>query len=320
MKNITTHIQETLNTLYPPEEIRYIVRLILSRVCGLSYNQQILCKDKQISEKEKVEILTIVNRLKKMEPLQYILGETEFYSLPMKVNPSVLIPRPETEELVDIIIKSTNTVIGVSEATNQTHSNKTLFSSSCKPLKILDIGTGSGCIPIALAKHIPDATVVAIDISDAALQTAKENATLNNVNVRFIEADILNISESSKIITGNFDIIVSNPPYVTEKEKDAMCENVIAYEPHRALFVPDEDPILFYKAIADFAKLKLAPEGKLFIEINANYGTEICKALQEKGFTRTEMIRDLSGKNRFITAMSCVLLSIAHCVLPIFNF
>ena len=282
MKNITTHIQETLSTLYPPEEIRYIVRLILSHVCGLSYNQQILCKDKQISEKEKAEILAIVNRLKKMEPLQYILCETEFYSLPIKVNPSVLIPRPETEELVDMIIK---------------------YSKPLRKLKILDIGTGSGCIPIALAKHIPDATVTAIDISDAALLTAKENATLNNVDIHFIQADILNTSRSSEIIPGNFDIIVSNPPYVTEKEKDAMRENVIAYEPHRALFVPDEDPILFYKAIADFSLLKLATGGMIYFEINANYDITISEMLREKGFANIKIISDLSGKNRFISAI-----------------
>ena len=282
MKNITTHIQETLSTLYPPEEIRYIVRLIFSHVCGLSYNQQILCKDKQISEKEKGEILAIVNRLKNMEPLQYILGETEFYSLTLKVNPSVLIPRPETEELVDMIIK---------------------HSKPFRKLKILDIGTGSGCIPIAIAKHIPDTSVTAIDISDSALQTAKENASLNNVEIRFIQADILNISKASEIIPGNFDIIVSNPPYVTEKEKGAMCENVMAYEPHCALFVPNEDPIMFYKAIADFSLLKLATGGTIYFEINANYSIAVSEMLRKKGFANIKIISDLSGKNRFISAI-----------------
>ena len=286
MKTTTTYIRESLDTLYPPEEISCFARLIFSHVCGLSHNQQILCKDKQIPEKEKEEIHAIINRLKKMEPLQYIFGETEFYSLPMKVNPSVLIPRPETEELVDMIIK------------------KSITPSPIGKLNILDIGTGSGCIPIALAKHTPDAMVTAIDISEEALQTAKENAVLNNVDVCFIQTDILNTNEAAKIILCDLDIIVSNPPYVTEKEKGAMCENVIAYEPHCALFVPEDDPLLFYKAIADFAMLKLAPGGMLFLEINANHGTEICEMLQEKGFTQTELLRDLSGKNRFITAMS----------------
>ena len=308
MKNITTHIQETLNTLYPPEEIRCIVRLILSHVCGLSYNQQILCKDKQISEKEKVEILAIVNRLKNMEPLQYILGETEFYSLPIKVNPSVLIPRPETEELVDMIIKASNSIIARREATKLPHNDEIVFLTTDKSLKIIDIGTGSGCIPIALAKHIPDATITAIDISDAALRTANENATLNNVNVRFIQADILNSYKISGSFFDDFDIIVSNPPYVTEKEKDAISENVIAYEPHCALFVPDEDPILFYKAIADFALLKLASGGMIYLEINANYDIAISNMLHEKGFAKIEIISDLSGKNRFISAIRSVLL------------
>ena len=292
MKTTTSYIRETLYTLYPPEEIHSITRLILSHVCGLSYNQQILCKDKQIPEKEKEEIHAITDRLKKMEPLQYIFGETEFYSLPIKVNPSVLIPRPETEELVDMIIKSS--------------------TPPHRKQNILDIGTGSGCIPITLAKHIPDAAVTAIDISEAALQTAKENAVLNNVDICFIHADILNTSEAAELIPGNFDIIASNPPYVTDKEKDAMCENVVAYEPHCALFVPDDDPLLFYTAIADFALSKLAPGGLIYFEINANYGSEICKMLQEKGFTQTELIQDLSGKNRFITAMSSVLLFIAN--------
>ena len=295
MKNISTYIQETLTTLYPPEEIRGIIRLILSHVCGLSYNQQILCKDKQISEKEKVEINTIVNRLKKMEPLQYILGETEFYSLPIKVNPSVLIPRPETEELVDMILKT------VMRNHNMTQKPFPRIKT-CQPLRILDIGTGSGCIAISLAKHITDADVIAVDISEDALKTAKMNALLNNIDISFIHVDILNIPTSSELNSGYFDIIVSNPPYITNIEKNMMSENVIDYEPHCALFVPDDAPLLFYDAIAGFALKKLSSEGMLYFEINANYDIEINEMLHDKGFFHTEIIRDLSGKNRFISA------------------
>ena len=306
MKDITTHIQKTLDTLYPTEEIKSFSRLILSHICGLSYSQQILHKDKQICEKEKNEIYSIVNRLKEMEPLQYILGETEFYSLPMKVNPSVLIPRPETEELVDIIIKTALQKNSLSKIRNTGTFIKQDEISPANvlnrpPLRILDIGSGSGCIAISLAKHIPDSIVTAIDISDTALQTAEENARLNNVNIRFIHVDILNITKATEITTGDFDIIVSNPPYVTNKEKDLMNENVINYEPHRALFVPDDNPLLFYDAIADFALKKLSPEGMLYFEINANYDMETNEMLHKKGFASTEVISDLSGKNRFIS-------------------
>ena len=293
MKSITTHIKETLGLLYPPEEVRCFVRLILSHVCGLSYNQQILCKDKQIPEKEKEEIYTIICRLKKMEPIQYILGETEFYSLPIKVNPSVLIPRPETEELVDIIVKN------VMSAYNNKMSERV---ENRQPIQILDIGTGSGCIAIALAKHIPDAVVTAIDISGTTLQTAKENALLNNVDICFLKVDILNTSNANELINGSFDIVVSNPPYIKDEEKRFMNANVIDYEPHQALFVPDEDPLLFYKAIAEFAKQKLTPEGIIYFEINPSCDMMIIEMLSEKGFVYSEIINDLSGKNRFISA------------------
>ena len=283
MKDITTHIQKTLNKLYPPEEINCFSRLILSHVCGLSYNQQILCKDKQICEKEKDEIYAIINRLENMEPLQYILGETEFYSLPIKVNPSVLIPRPETEELVDMIIK-------------------TAARESFPSLRILDVGTGSGCIAIALAKHIPDAIVTAIDISDTALQTAKENVILNCVDVNFLKADILNTSEAMELMPDNFDIIVSNPPYIKYEEKSLMSANVVDYEPHQALFVPNDDPLLFYEAIADLALQKLTPRGMIYFEINATCDIMTHEMLHERGFSSIEIICDLSGKNRFISA------------------
>ena len=291
MKDITKHIQKTLYTIYPPEEINCFVRLILSHVCGLSYNQQILCKDNQICENEKDEIFSIVSRLKKMEPLQYILGETEFYSLPMKVNRDVLIPRPETEELVDIIIKKVLHKNSLSQ----------IHDTNRPTLRILDIGTGSGCIAIALAKHIPNAVVTAIDLSEAALQTAKDNALLNNVNIRFIRANILNVSMTTELITGDFDIIAGNPPYVTIKEKDMMNENVLNYEPHNALFVPDDNPLLFFDAIANFALRKLTSGGMIYLEINPKYDTDTNEMLHNKGFTDTDVIRDLSGKNRFIS-------------------
>ncbi|MDR0575409.1 MAG: peptide chain release factor N(5)-glutamine methyltransferase [Tannerella sp.] len=285
MKQSATYIQEKLNALYLPGEIRSFIRLILSNVCGLSYNQQILCKDKQISVNEKREICQIVDRLGKMEPLQYILGETEFCSLPLKVNPSVLIPRPETEELTDMIIKSPFV---------RSYSKQS-------PLRILDIGTGSGCIAIALAKYIPHAAITATDISDMALQTAKDNARLNDTDIRFIQADILNTAKAAELISGNFDIIVSNPPYIKEEERIAMDANVLDYEPHLALFVPNNTPLLFYNAITDFALQKLTPEGMIYFEINAQCDVITNDMLHKKGFTQTDVICDLSGKKRFIS-------------------
>ncbi|MDR1382163.1 MAG: peptide chain release factor N(5)-glutamine methyltransferase [Tannerella sp.] len=287
MKDTTAYIKHTLADIYPPEETRCFIRLIFSHVCGLSHHQQILCKDKQISENEKKRIYAIAERLKKQEPVQYILGETEFYSFPLKVNPSVLIPRPETEELVDLIIKSA-------------------AAAKCCPddsrTGILDVGTGSGCIAIALAGRMPRAEVTATDISEAALQTARMNARMNKTCIRFLQSDILDTRSAVSLVTGDFDVIVSNPPYVKNSERRAMSSNVLDYEPHGALFVPDDDPLLFYRAIAVFAREKLAAGGAVYFEINPACNTLITGMLHREGFADTEIIRDLSGKNRFVTA------------------
>jgi release factor glutamine methyltransferase len=283
MEDMTAYIKKTLADIYPPEEIRGFIRLIYLTICSLSCNQQILCKDKQIPENEKKQIHAIIERLKKQEPIQYILGETEFYSFPIKVNPSVLIPRPETEELVDLIIKSSFV---------KRHPDDSR-------IKILDIGTGSGCIAIALARHIPHADITATDISESALQTARTNARLNNADIRFLQSDIL---DADSLIAGNFDIIVSNPPYIKNSERRAMDSNVLDHEPHGALFVPDENPLLFYKAIAVFARSKLVPGGVIYFEINPECDTLLTEMLHREGFTDTEIIRDLSGKNRFAIA------------------
>jgi len=233
-----------------------------------------------------------------MEPLQYILGETEFYSIPLKVNPSVLIPRPETEELVDLIIKSD---FVKSHRHGHDTGNFSSAQSSPSPFRILDIGTGSGCIAIALAKHIPFAAVTAIDVSDEALFTAKNNAQLNHVPIRFVQADILCTEKTMALFPEHFDLIVSNPPYITTDEKDSLSANVLDYEPHVALFTPDDAPLLFYDAITDFSLQKSAPSGMIFFEINPLCDSAVNDLLQKKGFTQTNIISDLSGKNRFIS-------------------
>ncbi|MCL4140592.1 UNVERIFIED_CONTAM: hypothetical protein GTU68_019375 [Idotea baltica] len=218
----------------------------------------------------------IINRLQKEEPIQYILGNTAFYGLPFLVNENTLIPRPETEELVEWVLKEDE-----------------------KSLKILDIGTGSGCIPISLAKNLKNASISAIDISTEALEVAKQNAALNNVAIHFIEMDIL---KTTSLNVKNFDIIVSNPPYVRELEKVEIKNNVLQNEPHLALFVDDENPLLFYKKIADLAKQHLSKNGLLFFEINQYLGKETVEMLHQKGFQSLELKKDLFGNDRMIKA------------------
>lgn len=299
MKHISSYIHQQLQTRFPPEEIRCFERLILTAICGMTYERQICCKDTQIPQNKKKRIYTIIERLKKMEPLQYILGETVFYSIPLKVNPSVLIPRPETEELVDTIIKSDFVKSFHPAADNRTFSQ---LHDTSAPIRILDIGTGSGCIAIALSRHIPNAYVTAIDISLKAIHTAQKNAQLNQTPIKFIQTDILNTQKSAQQLPEYFDLIVSNPPYIKAEEKPSLSANVINYEPHIALFAPADDPLLYYKAIADYAQQKLAPTGMLYLEINPLCDLSITDMLYKKGFTHTTLTRDLSGKNRFIAS------------------
>lgn len=223
----------------------------------------------------------ILDELKTGKPIQYILGHTEFYGLTFKVNPSVLIPRPETEELVEWVISSVGSwrlAVG----------------------NLLDIGTGSGCIAISLKKNLPEVHVSAIDISPEALKTAKENAELNDVHVDFIHANILN--EKFDIENSKFEIIISNPPYITLDDKKQMHTNVTDFEPHTALFVPENDPLIFYSAIADFALKNLEKGGLLFFETNENYGEQIVELLTNKSFKNIELRKDMSGRDRMIVA------------------
>jgi release factor glutamine methyltransferase len=225
-----------------------------------------------------------ITRLKTYEPIQYIIGETEFYGLPFKVNSNTLIPRPETEELVELIIN-----------------NEKLKTS--QPLTILDIGTGTGCIAIALAKHISNAKVFAVDVSDDALKVAKENAILNGVTIEFIKADILNKdSWNLEFEDLEFDIIVSNPPYVRQLEKAEMKANVLEHEPHLALFVDDSNPLQFYRAIAEFASEKLQPDGHLYFEINQYLSDEMHQLLEQYDFKNIELLTDIFGNHRMMKA------------------
>ena len=271
-----------LKEFYPKTEILSFYFLLIEYHFGLKKVDISLSPEKELTARESELIFSALHRLKKEEPIQYIIGETAFYGLTFKVDQNVLIPRPETEELVDWIIKNSNENQG---------------------LRILDIGTGSGCIAISLAKQLPDAEVYALDISKKALQVALYNAKLNKVSIQFIEQDILKTNVTLKGADNlQFDIIVSNPPYVRASEKAAIKKNVLDFEPHSALFVDDTNPILFYEAIVMFAKKKLRKEGRLFFEINQYLSNEITQMLNKYGFTQIEPRKDLYGNDRMIKA------------------
>ncbi len=276
-ENPAEYIRNQLNETFSLGEIRTFTRLILEEVCNLSFSEIASCKFNDLSDNKKQNIISIVKRLQNNEPIQYILGNTEFYGLTLKVTSSVLIPRPETEELVEWILLETT----------QPNPN------------ILDIGTGSGCIAITLAKKIDNATVEAWDVSREALNVAKENATINHVTVNFLEVDALKPLQENQ----RFDIIVSNPPYIREMERKTMSSNVLDYEPQLALFVPDNKALIFYNRIADIALQQLNSDGWLYFEINHAKGAEVVQLLKEKGFVNVELKKDISKNDRMVRAM-----------------
>ncbi|GHV58343.1 release factor glutamine methyltransferase [Bacteroidia bacterium] len=280
MQQSLQYIQEQLQGLYPDSEIRTLCYRILESVCRADRQTLLRGKGKQLSANDRIEIRKITEELKKYRPLQYILGETEFFGLPFRVNEQVLIPRPETEELVEWVLTAAQHMV---------------YGTRCR---ILDIGTGSGCIAVALAKHLPEAEIYALDISGKALEIAKQNAYLNKVNVRFFLHDIFS---SSPFPISFFDIIVSNPPYIRPSEKQAMSPNVLTYEPHQALFVPEAQPLLFYERIADFGHTCLNPAGRLFFETNALFGQAVVEMLQQKEYQEVKLMRDIAGKERMVT-------------------
>ena len=290
MEKSTEYIRQSLSNLYTMREIKHLATRILQHITQFSTANILTNKYTILSDTQYEKVKMIVERLKKKEPLEYIIGECEFFSLPFEVNPYTLIPRPETEELVDWIIADVGAYC-IRPSINEGVCNT--------PLRILDIGTGSGCIAVSLAKKLKNSVVTAFDISTEALETAKKNAEKNNVTVDFRKEDILIVDAE---ITDEFDVIVSNPPYVCEKEKAEMEDNVLQYEPHLALFVSGDDPLLFYRAIALFATTHLKPGGSLYLEINRAFGNETCKMLDEMEFFNIELRKDLSGNDRMIKA------------------
>lgn len=276
MQDIIQHIRKSLSEFYPESEISGFTRLLIENVTKLPIPALLSDKSKKITGEELLKIDKIIERLQKFEPIQYILGETEFYGLPYLVNQNVLIPRPETEELVELII-------------NENKSDS---------LRILDIGTGSGCIAISLKRYLPKSIIEGWDISTRALEVAKLNSINNSADIAFRQVDILSDYPGKM----SFDIIVSNPPYVLDSEKSDMHTNVLDYEPHTALFVSDSDPLLFYNRIADVATQLLADGGKLYFEINRMKGQETCQMLESKNFSNIQLIKDISGNDRIVKA------------------
>lgn len=270
---------QSLSSLYPPNEIESLFRWTISHVLGIPFSHTIAYKDIKITNTQEIDIKTIVKKLQQTQPIQYIFGETEFFGLSFHVNSDVLIPRPETEELVEWILAD--------------HKQE----SASK--RILDIGTGSGCIAISLAKNIPTSCVTALDVSHNAIEVAKRNAHNHELTIQFIEKDILHLKNGD--LNEQFDVIVSNPPYVCENEKSTINNHVLLHEPHLALFVPNDNPLQFYEAIALFAHTNLAINGAIYVEINYLFGKETQQLFHQYGFS-THLKKDIAGKDRMIKA------------------
>ncbi len=271
----TITMRNALADIYPEGEVKAFIRIIFEEWMHYSTVDTIMRADSVLPDFVVQKIIDAIARLKTHEPIQHIVGVEHFHGHRFKVNEHTLIPRPETEQLVDMII-----------------------AENPQPdLRVLDIGTGSGCIAISLARALRFAEVSAIDISPDALSVAKENAANLKAKINFIHADILNDN-----IDNQYDIIVSNPPYICNREKSQMEENVLNYEPHTALFVPDNDPLLFYRAIAQKAANSFVDEGRIYLEINAEYGNETADLLRSLNFDNVVITRDFYGRNRFVSA------------------
>ncbi|MBL7832915.1 MAG: peptide chain release factor N(5)-glutamine methyltransferase [Cyclobacteriaceae bacterium] len=276
-KDLFRDLRKRITLVQEASETESILHRVLEEVSGITRSDIISQKAVSLTAQEISALDSIIDRINTSEPVQYILGKADFFGREFLVNTSVLIPRPETELLVEEVL---------------THASNTSG-------KILDIGTGSGCIAVTLSRELPKADVYAFDISEEALQTARSNAARLNANVTFQQVDIL----KDEITLRDLDCIVSNPPYVAVSERDSMHDNVLNYEPHLALFVPDNDPLIFYKIIATKGKEALKSGGRLVVEINERFGKEVCAVFAGAGFSDVRIIKDLQNKNRIVSAV-----------------
>ncbi|SDB43660.1 release factor glutamine methyltransferase [Flavobacteriaceae bacterium MAR_2010_188] len=282
LKEFKNKLLDEVEGIYGKEETESFYYLLIQHYLGFTKVEAILNADTNLENPKLQELENAIAKLKLNKPIQYIIGETEFFSLPFKVNRNVLIPRLETEELVDWIIKD--------------------FNIKSKSSRILDVGTGSGCIAITLTKFLKDSTVTGLDFSLEALKVANENADINKVEVELIQQDILQKNLQPKLTQEKWDVIVSNPPYVRDSEKLRMHSNVLDYEPESALFVTDADPLIFYRRIAEFAFENLEHNGNLYFEINEDLGKEMIQLLEDLKFEDIRLRKDLFGKDRMIKA------------------
>ena len=277
IQEATYFLLNKLRTIYGDGEANEITDRVMEKLTGSMKTERMMYKHENITTAEEAQLSIYIERLMKHEPVQYVLNECWFYGLKFYVDNNVLIPRPETEELVDWIIRNL----------------KFPFSE----LKILDVGTGSGCIAISLKRKLRKAEVWACDISEEALNVAKQNASALQAEINFRQLDFLNEQQRNSL--PSFDIIVSNPPYVPQKDKTTIHENVLNFEPHTALFVPDNDALVFYSAISDFAKTHLNENGTVYCEIHESLGKETSDLFIQNGFT-TELKKDMQGKDRMV--------------------
>jgi release factor glutamine methyltransferase len=281
LKEARTVLTKELKNIYESDESRNIIELVIEHITNMSRAEQVKNKVPYLTCTQLEHLDAITQRLKKNEPVQYVLSEAWFAGMKFKVNKNVLIPRPETEELVDWIVKASQKL-------------------EVKSQNIIDIGTGSGCIPVTLKKKLPQAMVSAIDVCSEAIFTATQNAIDLNAEVNFLLVDFLDEVKWKEL--GQYDIIASNPPYVKQSEINTMHERVKEFEPHLALFVPDEDALLFYKKLSGFAINHLKPGGSLFVEINESLGEQVTNLFQAAGFANIELRKDMQGKDRMIKA------------------
>jgi len=294
IKEYRTQFIQELSSIYDVGEAESFFYLILEEKHKLKRIDLALNPELTLSNEEIQYWNSISEQLKKEIPIQYLLGKTCFYGLEFEVNSTVLIPRPETEELVDWIIEDQKLEV----RSGKMEAGSWELEDGSRKIKILDIGTGSGCIAISLAKNILNAQVFAIDVSEKALATAQKNAEINEVNVAFISKNILETNDLEQ----QFDIIVSNPPYVRQLEKQEIKKNVLENEPHLALFVEDNDALIFYRKIAELAHKSLSPNGQLFFEINQYLGKEMMDLLEKMGFKNVELRKDIYGNDRMMKA------------------
>ncbi|MBP3738530.1 MAG: peptide chain release factor N(5)-glutamine methyltransferase [Muribaculaceae bacterium] len=277
-KEASVIFRQRLGHVLPAGEIDAMMRVIMEEVMHYSPVDVVIRADDELPEFFPSRLDNIMSRLERHEPLQYILGSALFHGHRFRVTPATLIPRPETEQLVDLIIDE---------------------CGQREDLRVMDLGTGSGCIAISLARALKFAQVTGVDISNDALQVARDNATALKVRVHWLEADML---EMPSMPAQSQDIVVSNPPYITLSEQAAMERNVLDYEPRQALFVPDDDPLRFYRAIASIAAAVLTPGGRLYVEINRRFGQETAALFEQQGFADTRVLKDSFGNDRFVTA------------------